>query len=318
MEYLVSVVVPVYNAEEYLEKCVESIIMQTYKNLEIILINDGSTDSSYRICNQLACKYENIEVINQENKGVSIARNIGMQNARGDYIFFVDSDDTIPEKAIQKLLEASVDADADMAIGRISDKETIPTGLFTGEEFLKLTLDDNPVAYYACRILYKRLFLQDIEFPEGVSVSEDSFFVFQCALKKPRVVIVNEIVYSYTVNLNSASRTSFTKKKYDDICNLLDRKESVVYEEYNHLMPQFYHLKTKIQMMLLTSLMGVKGKEFRKMEEETLQRFNDVKEYFRPDLPYCNNQYYQILSRNLYYPYKVYYNFRASVVRFIR
>ena len=95
MDDLISVIVPVYNVEEYLDRCIESIVNQTYKNLEILLIDDGSTDNSYNICDKWAKKDNRIKVVHKENGGVSSARNVGLDVATGDYIGFVDSDDYI-------------------------------------------------------------------------------------------------------------------------------------------------------------------------------------------------------------------------------
>lgn len=104
---LVSVIVPVYNVEQYLEKCIDSIINQTYKNLEIILIDDGSTDSSGKICDSYAARDKRIKVIHQENGGLAVVRNIGVSAASGEYIMFVDSDDYIDTEIVQFLYEQS-------------------------------------------------------------------------------------------------------------------------------------------------------------------------------------------------------------------
>ena len=95
MDKLISVIIPIYNSEKYIKKCIESIINQTYKNIEVILINDGSTDNSEEICNQYASEDGRIKVINTTNKGVSASRNIGLKNATGDYISFIDCDDYV-------------------------------------------------------------------------------------------------------------------------------------------------------------------------------------------------------------------------------
>ena len=102
--YLVSVIVPVYNAERYLKICVESIIKQTYKNIEIILINDGSMDGSLQLCKDFNEKDSRIRVIDKENSGVSVARNLGIANAKGKYVCFVDSDDYVESDYIEELL----------------------------------------------------------------------------------------------------------------------------------------------------------------------------------------------------------------------
>ncbi len=306
MDFFVSVIIPVYNMERYLEDCVLSVLSQNYENVEIILVNDGSKDNSLDICNTLASKRENIRVIDQENSGVSVARNTGIAAAQGKYLLFLDADDKLATPdAIRALTQAAEENHADLAIGRYTQKEEIPIGVFTGEEFLIKALEDHPITYFVWRILFRREFVANISFEKGFICGEDSYFNFCCALKNPRVVTVNDVVYSYTVNRNSATRSSFTQKRYEDICALLLKKEVVIKESYPHLLPLLYHLKTKIQMMLLTNLMYAKGKYFRQKEKETLCRFKEAKSYFQPSLPYSNSSYYAILSRNLYYPYKL-------------
>ncbi len=318
MNSLVSVVIPVYNMEQFIQACVDSVLAQTYTNIEIILVNDGSTDNSEMICSELAKIHTNITLINQENRGVSAARNAGVQMARGQYLTFLDADDTLLTNSIELLLKAATESDADMAIGKISIDEKIPIGLFENNDFLIKALEDNPIAYYSCRILYKRIFVQNIAFLEGYITSEDSYFVFECALKKPKVVTINEQVYNYYFHPNSMTHSSFTKKKYNDICDLLLKKEEKLSQNYPELLPLFYHFKTKIQMMLLMNLSSHNGKEFIAQEEETLKRFNEVKRYFRADLPCANISFYNILSKNMYYPYKAIMRFKKIAKRILR
>ncbi len=313
MNHLISIIIPIYNAERYLVKCVESVITQTYQNLQIILVNDGSTDHSYSTCKELSEKYDNIVLVNQENQGVSSARNRGMEIADGEYFFFLDADDTLPPDAILSLYQAAQKTDADMAIGKLSENEKIPIGTFTEDAFLIKALEDNPITYYSCRILYKHAFAYDLKFPAGYVIAEDSYFVFLCALKKPKVVTINEVVYHYTVVDTSASRSSFTITKYDNICSLLAKKEEILKENYKSLLPLFFHLKVKIQMALLKNLMYTRGSMYRIKEKEAIKNFKKYKAYFKPELPYSNTHFYHILSRNLYTPYKFFENTKRQI-----
>ena len=114
MESLISVIVPVYNVENYLDKCIESIVNQTYKNLEIILVDDGSLDSSSKICDEWAVKDNRIKVIHKTNGGVSSARNEGLKNANGDFIAFVDSDDWLELNMYEKLISKQKETNTDI------------------------------------------------------------------------------------------------------------------------------------------------------------------------------------------------------------
>ena len=115
MQPLISVIVPVYNGERYLEKCIESLEEQTYKNLEIILINDGSTDGTGAVCVRLKKRFENIHVITTEDAGVSAARNAGLRAAKGTFVTFVDADDRLRPKAIEILLDCMMETGSDVA-----------------------------------------------------------------------------------------------------------------------------------------------------------------------------------------------------------
>lgn len=121
MNPLISIIVPVYNVEEYLPKCLDSIINQTYKNLEIIVVNDGSTDNSGKICDEYGERDYRIMVIHKANRGVSSSRNIGIKNASGEYILFVDSDDEIEKDYVNVMARAVTNSDCDLVISNITD-----------------------------------------------------------------------------------------------------------------------------------------------------------------------------------------------------
>lgn len=306
MESLVSVVIPTYNMGDFIEACVDSVLKQIYTNFEIIIINDGSKDNTKAVCTELANKNSNVFLFNQENQGVSVARNKGLELSKGDYVLFLDADDTMPSNAIKDLLYAAKNHGADITIGKISPDEKIPIGIFAEEEFLVKCLEDNPIAYYSVRTLYKREFLYGISFEKGYICGEDSYFIFECATKKPKVVTIDKCVYSYTKNPNSATCSAFSHNRYDSICQLLDKKEKIILSNFPHLLDLFYHLKVKIQMMLLTNFATVKGKNFRNEEKETLLRFNNFKSHFRADLPYSNSSLYNLLTKIGYNKYKKY------------
>ncbi|MGN1326481.1 MAG: glycosyltransferase family 2 protein, partial [Clostridia bacterium] len=117
----ITVIMPVYNVEKYLEEAIDSVIYQTYQNLEIILIDDGSTDNSGNICDEYAKKDSHIKVIHQENKGLSGARNTGLDIATGEYIMFIDSDDIFPKDACEKMLKFMEEKDADYIVGNYTN-----------------------------------------------------------------------------------------------------------------------------------------------------------------------------------------------------
>lgn len=318
MSGLVSVIIPVYNMKNFIKNCVDSVLSQTYKNIEIILVNDGSEDNSLSVCKAIAKDNSNIVLIDQQNQGVSVARNVGIEVAKGDFLTFLDADDTLNPQALEKLVSSAQKYDSDITIGKIHENEKIQSGILEDKDFLVKILEDNPVGYYSCRILYKRTFVKDIRFPEGFGCGEDSYFVFECALKKPKAVVIEDHVYNYYVNENSATHSCFTDKRYKDICELLSKKEKTISVYYPEYLSLFYHLKTKIQMMILSNLCFYKGPENHRKEKETLKCFDEVKEYFRPELPCSNVSFYRVLSKGMYYPYKCYSRFRKMIKSILR
>ena len=142
---LVSIIIPVYNVKEYLKECVESCITQSYDNIEIVLVDDGSTDGSGKICDEFSSKYERIKCIHKKNGGLSDARNYGIENSSGDYVMFVDSDDLISNNIVEELLTLIVDNRADVSVCGIAHftDGTMPSyvsssyiGIMSGEDAL--------------------------------------------------------------------------------------------------------------------------------------------------------------------------------------
>lgn len=207
-EPLISVIVPVYNAEHFLEKCIASVINQTIDDLQIVLIDDGSTDKSGLICEQLAVTDKRVIVIHQKNLGVSAARNAGLQVATGKYIAFVDSDDILPEDSYENLLKCI--KDEYLAMGRIQlisedgklldssyfRKNEISQGKFLKELFLEREL---PYLGYPWDKLYFRNIIEryNLRFDENIKLNEDRLFVLSYLLHCKGVIFNENIVYYY-------------------------------------------------------------------------------------------------------------------------
>ena len=181
-EDLISIIVPVYNTEKYLEKCICSIISQTYKNIEIIIVNDGSTDNSKRICEKYEKKDNRIKLINKENGGQGSAKNIGIDYATGNYIGFVDSDDYIDEDMYETLYNLCVKNDADIsmvAFNKVIDGKVMKTMDFGGETIvfdkfnaMKELLLDREIKSYNWNKLYKKELFEGIEFSEKLKYED--------------------------------------------------------------------------------------------------------------------------------------------------
>ena len=224
---MVSIIIPVYNVENYLERCVDSVMHQTYKNLEIILVNDGSTDSSFDICNNLKKKYPKLVIINKKNGGLSSARNAGIMAAHGDFIAFLDSDDWVTPDCYEYMLKLAVSNHADLSDVMIyqvrSEKDLIPTQnerveIYTGRNILEHYMyrgmsEQNGAPYSACRKLYKReLFRDDTETFEEGTVNEDICFNYRILRKCSKIAVSNQIKYFYFQGDTSITTGAMKKK----------------------------------------------------------------------------------------------------------
>lgn len=234
---LVSVIIPFYNSQSYINRCVESIIKQTYKNLEIILIDDGSTDLSYFLCKKLAVSDKRIRLIHQDNNGVSAARNTGLKEARGLYIVFADADDWLNPTSIQEMIEVASKQYCDYIIfeyrkcNSLSDSrfDTCYTGsvqaISARQAFYKVI---NPFGFYGS--VWGKLFKTEIinrynlTFDEKINVGEDLLFVINYMTKISKYYYSNSVVYNYFNNKDSVlhSDKSVNFKKRSSILHVYE------------------------------------------------------------------------------------------------
>lgn len=223
----ISVIVPVYNVEAYLERCVESILQQTYTHFELILINDGSTDSSGQICDHLASQYENIKVYHIENAGVSNARNMGIQLATGSWVTFIDSDDFVTKDYLATLASAVEGLNVGFVIaplhhiknGIVTDlpSHSGKTELWSTEETMKELLMTTRTSFFPVAKLFKRDLLADEKFNTNYHLAEDALFLTELLLKtRCSCVFIDKPVYYYDHREGSAT-TSVNRHVFDTI-----------------------------------------------------------------------------------------------------
>jgi len=219
MNDLISIIVPVYNVEKYLRKCIDSIINQTYENIDIILIDDGSTDSSSEICNEYSKKDKRIKVIHKENRGVSSARNEGIKHARGEWITFIDSDDWIEKNFCEILLKKVLETKSDVALcgyNRINNKKTEKINaknrelIFNCNEYLIKSLNPQTGFGFCHMKLIKKEILKGIYFNENIVVGEDALFNVMISQNIKKAIFVEQALYNYRINNQSVVR------KYDE------------------------------------------------------------------------------------------------------
>ncbi len=220
---LISVIVPVYNVESYLGECLDSIQNQVYTNFEVILIDDGSTDASLQICNEYAQKDKRFIVISQENKGVSSARNKGLSVAKGEYISFMDSDDTVHPSYLQVLYNNIKIENADMSVCKWIGSDQIPPKDKTEiqvwnqkktfyEYFVNHRMDGSVYAK-----LYKRDCVADISFDENLRIGEDQIFVIQVIERCNKIVFQDISLYTYLIRSTSAMKSTLDSRYWDSV-----------------------------------------------------------------------------------------------------
>lgn len=237
---LISVIIPIYNVRKYISRCINSVIGQSYSQIEIILVDDGSTDGSSAVCDKFAKKDSRIRVIHKKNAGVSVARNVGIENSKGKYICFLDSDDFLPKRSLEWLYQGVFNEDVELSIGswtmigakgvRSNQYEKQKVSRAEKENFIQaLNMPEmkGPVAKLFCAEIIKN---NNLSFPENILVSEDTIFVYQYLKHCNNIQVLDKNVYYY----NRLSINSATTKYYEDfhkasllclkefLCNVVD------------------------------------------------------------------------------------------------
>lgn len=262
----ISIIVPVYNTEDYLEECIESILKQSYENIELILINDGSTDSSGKICDDYSEKDFRIKVKHKINGGQSSARNVGLDLATGSYIGFVDSDDWINIDMYSKLLTKSIETNAEIVacnISMMTRKRTFKnySNIDKDYEFNKISamkeiFRNEHLTFSPCNKLYKKCLFNKLRFDENI-ILEDKDISYQLIDKCDKVYYLNEPLYYYRYNPGSTLRGEFTLRRLDEY--LVQKR---MYEYYSKNYPSFSNLVYinifEVGLMLFSSIKAEK------------------------------------------------------------
>lgn len=248
MRPLISVIVPIYKVEKYLNKCVDSIINQTYKNLEIILVDDGSPDTCPQICDEYAKQDGRIKVIHKENGGLSDARNAGMKIANGDYISFIDSDDYIAPDMINELYNSIIKFNADIAECNVYNVFEDKIEEYNKDEFafydsnysiMQAYIKDYAIKTVVWNKLYKIEVLRDILFEVG-KYNEDEFFTYLALANSQRLVHIDFYGYYYIQRSGSIMGEGYSLRKLDSLEGLAKRA-MFIEDKY----PDLYYLELK-------------------------------------------------------------------------
>jgi len=254
MEKLITVIVPVYNVEDYLRRCVDSLVTQTYQNLEILLVDDGSPDGSGAICDEYAARDPRIRVIHKQNGGLSSARNIAIDQAKGEYLTFVDSDDYLEADACRVLADGlekygagiacmgNWDVDSETGkktLGVCPEKEEC----ITGEEMAGRIFTWDGCDSAACDKMYRRELFGEYRYPEGM-VCEDIPVTYRLALEAGRVVLLDKPLYNYFHHPGSITNSALSDKSFH-----YSQHTAVIYEYIRahnpNILPQAEFLRVR-------------------------------------------------------------------------
>ncbi len=284
----ISVIVPVYNVEKYVGRCIDSILNQTFTDFELILVNDGSTDNSGVLCDKYAKSDDRIKVIHKKNGGVSSARNIGIDNAVGDYIMFVDSDDYIDKKMLEDMIKYR-DSDIiisglkylDVNCNMICDNNYLQFTDITLELFLKehyINMDEKYILSGPCNKLFKQSVLTKfvIRFNENISIFEDGLFVNEFLIKCKSITNINRSYYNYIQYSDNNLMT-----KYND--NAVEAS-IMHYKKRNELTSGFLELTTYIEQKEINAICSCISQIYTRSNLRNIEKYRKLKQILKNSL----------------------------------
>ncbi len=279
---MISIIIPIYNAEKYISTCLGSILSQTLYNIEIICVNDGSTDNSLEILEEYQKKDSRIVILNQENQGVSVARNYGISKATAEYIMFMDADDTIKKITCEKLYNYINNTDIDIVqfqhvnivlnnkFKLFPYKKSIKKA-YNVLSNLKISFPKNDYIFCWDR-LYRKNFIENngIKFPLGQKFAEDFIFVALLYSKNPKQLIVEDYLYNHVINSDSVCGSTKPYSKFDSIKNL----NILLYEQLFDKNIDLYYYSLNL---LLYNLLGLwHSLYFSKYKEEYIEKVLEI------------------------------------------
>lgn len=293
MKKLISIIIPVYNVSEYLNLCLESIVKQKPVNIEVIIINDGSTDSSGNIADCYAKQYDYIEVIHQSNQGVSAARNSGIERAQGLYLAFLDADDILYDSFFENVLQIIVfqpdiiefNADIIDIEGRLSNKN-----IFYISRFRKLSNNTKQsklrfikqAKYYLWSRIIKKDLIKGLSFEEDISFCEDALYLTECYFRAKKIITLNKSLYGYRQH-----NTNITKVNTSNNINQLSKLAEIIKDKtenstdmkyidfYNSLLINIIHLRKSMYAIAHKSIV---------CDKTTLENIERVKMFNKPSV----------------------------------
>lgn len=309
---MISIIVPIYNVEKYLRKCIESILSQTYKGFELILVDDGSLDGCPQICDEYATKDERIVVIHQKNRGVSAARNAGLEMARGEYIGFVDPDDSIVPEMYEMMIGAMETEQVELAIcgydyfdeeGNIDQNRSYKiekNEILTQKEIMNRFSDMPPsIRHGVVNKLFKKSLLYERRFNEELHSSEDVWFLSEYVLRVKKAVMIHQPLYWNTVRQGSATHGGLSIKSLADSFRAHDK----MYNDTIQLYPELknHSLAFLLDVCTLKYCEAKNKVDKAKGKQETNIRLKKMRSYIK------KMALQAIFDREIYWKTRIYY-----------
>ena len=301
MNYKVSIIIPVYNVEKYIERCLESVLNQDFTEYEVIIVNDGSTDSSGYICDKYARNNKNIRVIHKINEGVSSARNLGIVNSKGEYIGFVDPDDFIDTNMYKLLYENAKENNSDIAICSVNEirERNIKTEDNTGE-IIKYSRIDAINGYfndkypfnhnYLCNKLFKREIFKNVRLNEEITYQEDSEVMIKLLDRSETIIYIGSPLYNYDLRDDSLSSGKISKGKIT--------AERAFYSIYEYTITNICEYKNKALLKYISLVFN--------FVIEIIRNYEEYKDEYISMRTKIKEVYYELIkSRNIPLKYKI-------------
>ena len=293
---LISVIIPAYRAELFIKRSCESVLKQTYPNVELVVVDDGSPDKTGSIVKALVEEDDRVRYIYQENGGVSKARNTGLDHAAGEYVMFLDADDELTDDCLETLFAIVLEHNCDIVTGSFvivradgcEEPERFdlsePICIWEGRDALLGSIKDHPATYSVCGKLYRRELLKAVRFMEGRHFHEDTFFLFELFTLEPKVAIVNHPVSRIHTKAFNIYWIQFSDKHLD-LLYFANRKYELFVDQY----PEYIHLAknilVKAGMAMINSIRLMDDPRAREVEKECIRLVNDNAKYFISAVP---------------------------------
>lgn len=298
---MISIIIPVYNSESTLERCLNSIVRQTYNDLEVIVIDDGSKDESLKIINSFNSRIDNLKIIRQDNSGVSVARNNGIQSAKGEYVLFLDSDDFLDDHCCEKAIENIVDSDLVIFGLNIYKNNIILRKPSLPNE--KINLKNNIDNYWKlrtlnlgpCNKLYKRNLILQL-YDEKLSLGEDTKFVLDYMSNIETISVLSDCLYNVCLDNDSSLNRKFRDDRLDQLIVVRNYEENILKNIYHDLDERVYNEYVYDAHVILHDI--VKRKLSFKYLKANLQKFdyNSIRNKVK-----LKNKYYSLFFLLLCY-----------------